>query len=231
MIPAAPPQAGAITRPLDLARYIDHTLLAETASEADVDRLCDEAREYRFAAVCLRAQHVPRARRRLEASGVRVAAVVDFPLGERSTAERVGEAGAAVAAGAEELDLVAPLPALLAGRWEEARRDLAAVVEAAPVPVKVILETGLLTPDQAAAGAAIARAAGAAAVKTSTGFGRGGATVEAVALLRAVVGPALGVKASGGVRTASQARALLAAGASRLGASASVAIVTGHFDP
>jgi deoxyribose-phosphate aldolase len=97
--------------------------------------------------------------------------------------------------------------------------------------VKVILETGLLTADQAAAGAAIARAAGAAAVKTSTGFGRGGATVEAVALLRAVVGPSLGVKASGGVRTASQARALLAAGASRLGASASVAIVTGRFEP
>jgi deoxyribose-phosphate aldolase len=227
----APPQAApSPATPRDLAPYIDHTLLAESATGDQVDRLCDEARQHRFAAVCLRVPQVARARRRLGGSGVRVAAVVDFPLGERGTAERVAEARAAVEAGAEELDLVAPLPALLAGRWEEVRRDLAAVVSAVPVPIKVILETGLLSPDQAAAGAAIARAAGAAAVKTSTGFGRGGATVEAVALLRAVVGPSLGVKASGGIRTAAQALAMLAAGASRLGTSASVDIVGGRLE-
>ena len=188
---------------------------------------CDEAVRHGFAAVCLRGRHVGEARRRLAGTAVRIAAVVDFPLGEGTTAARVAEAAALVAAGAEELDLVAPLPALLAGRWEAVFEDLRAVVAASKAPVKVILETGLLDRDQATAGAAVARAAGAAAVKTSTGFGRGGATVEAVALLRAVAGQALGVKASGGIRTTAQALAMIEAGASRIGASASVAIIEG----
>ncbi len=211
----------------ELAAFIDHTVLAESATSAQVAQACDEARQHGFAAVCLRAPHVAEARRRLAGSSVKVAAVVDFPLGEGSTAARVAEAAALVADGAEELDLVAPLPDLLAGRWRAAFEDLRAVVAASAAPVKVILETGLLTPDQAAAGAAVARAAGAASVKTSTGFGRGGATIEAVALLRAVAGEVLGVKASGGIRTTAQALALIEAGASRLGASASVAIVEG----
>jgi deoxyribose-phosphate aldolase len=211
----------------ELAAFIDHTVLAESATSAQVAQACDEARRHGFAAVCIRAPHVAEARRRLADSSVRVAAVVDFPLGEGTTTARVAEAVALVADGAEELDLVAPLQALLAGRWRAVFEDLREVVAASAVPVKVILETGLLTPDQAAAGAAVARAAGAASVKTSTGFGRGGATVEAVALLRAVAGEALGVKASGGIRTTAQALALIEAGASRLGASASVAIVAG----
>jgi deoxyribose-phosphate aldolase len=211
----------------ELAGFIDHTVLAETATLAQVLQACDEARQHGFAAVCVRGAFVAEARRRLAGASVRVAAVVDFPLGEASTEARVAEAGALVAAGAEELDLVAPLQALLAGRWEPAFADLRAVVASSPVPVKVILETGMLSGDQMAAGAAVARAAGAAWVKTSTGFGRGGATVEAVALLRAVVGETLGVKASGGIRTTTQALAMIAAGASRLGASASVAIVDG----
>lgn len=214
----------------ELAAFIDHTVLAESATAAQVAQACEEARQHGFAAVCVRGAHVAEARRRLAGTPVEVAAVVDFPLGEASTTARVEEAGALVAAGAGELDLVAPLPALLAGRWEAVFGDLRAVVAAVPVPVKVILETGALDRDRIAAGAALARAAGAAWLKTSTGFGRGGATVEAVALLRAVAGGALGVKASGGVRTTEQALALIEAGASRLGASASLAILAGWRD-
>jgi deoxyribose-phosphate aldolase len=198
----------------ELAAFIDHTVLSETAGLAQVARACDEARQHGFAAVCVRGEFVAEARRRLGGTPVKVAAVVDFPLGEASTGARVAEAGALVAAGAGE--------AVFA--------DLAAVVAASPVPVKVILETGLLSRDQIAAGAAVARAAGAAWVKTSTGFGRGGATVEVVELLRAVVGQALGVKASGGIRTTAQALAMIEAGASRIGASASLEIVAGWGD-
>jgi deoxyribose-phosphate aldolase len=206
-------------------------VLAESATAAQVAQACDEALRCGFAAVCVRGAHVAEVRRRLAGSAIHVAAVVDFPLGEATTAARLAETRALVQAGADELDLVAPLPGLLAGRWEAAFDDLRAVVNAAAaVPVKVILETGLLGRDQVAAGAALARAAGAASLKTSTGFGRGGATVEAVALLRAVAGDRLGVKASGGIRTTAQALALIEAGASRLGASASVAIVEGWPD-
>jgi deoxyribose-phosphate aldolase len=155
--------------------------------------------------------------------------VVDFPRGEGATGARVVEAFEAVRAGADEIDVVAPLPALLAGRFEQALDDLRAVVRAVPVPVKVILETARLDREQKVVGAALARCAGAAFVKTSTGFGGGGATVEDVALLRAVVGDEMGVKASGGIRTAAGALAMIAAGASRIGSSHSVAMVTGAF--
>jgi deoxyribose-phosphate aldolase len=214
----------------ELAAYIDHTVLSETATAAQVAQACDEARQHGFAAVCVRGAFVAEVRRQLAGSPVKLAAVVDFPLGEASTEGRVAEARALAADGADELDLVAPLPALLAGRWEAVFADLSAVVGASSRPVKVILETGALSRDQITAGAAVARAAGAAWLKTSTGFGRGGATVEAVALLRAVAGEALGVKASGGVRTTAQALAMIEAGASRIGASASLAIVAGWGD-
>ncbi len=141
----------------------------------------------------------------------------------------MAEARAAAALGAQELDLVARLPDLQAGRWGAVLDDLSAVVRAVRVPVKVILESAALDRDRLVAAAAVARAAGAAYVKTSTGFGPGGATPEAVALMRAVVGDRVGVKASGGIRTAAQALAMLQAGASRLGTSASVAIVTGSL--
>ncbi|MGC3997583.1 MAG: deoxyribose-phosphate aldolase [Anaeromyxobacter sp.] len=212
--------------PRDLAPFIDHTLLAPGAGAAEVARLLDEALAHRFATVCVRGEWVPEARRRLAGSGVKAIAVADFPLGEASPEARAAEAAALARAGAEEVDVVVRLPDLLAGRHEAVLRDLRAVVAAAGVPVKVILETAHLTRDQLAAGAALARCAGAAYVKTSTGFGRGGATREAVALLREVVGPALGVKASGGIRTAADALAMIAAGADRVGASASVAIVS-----
>jgi deoxyribose-phosphate aldolase len=225
----APIPEATLRTPRDLAPYLDHTLLAPGATAEDVARLCAEARAHGFAAVCLYAPAVPDARRHLAGSAVKVAAVVDFPKGEGATAERVREAQEAVRLGADELDLVAPLPDLVAGRWAAALDDLAAVVRAVSVPVKVILETARLGRDAKVAAAAIARAAGAAYVKTSTGFGGGGATVEDVALLRAVVGDGVGVKASGGIRTAADARAMVRAGASRIGASACVAIVTGSF--
>jgi deoxyribose-phosphate aldolase len=212
--------------PRELAPYLDHTVLAPAATLEDVARACAEARDHGFAGVCVRASFVAEVRRRLAGTAVRAIAVVDFPAGEGTTEARVAEARAAVAAGAEELDVVAPLPAILAGRWAAVHEDLRAVVGAVAVPVKVILETGRLDADRKVASAAISAAAGAAFVKTSTGFGFGGATPEDVALLRAVVGRGVGVKASGGVRTAEDARRMLRAGASRVGTSNGVGIST-----
>jgi deoxyribose-phosphate aldolase len=222
--------AARVRGPRDLAPLLDHTLLAQGATAAQVVRLCDEARRHGFAAACVRAEHAEVARGRLQGSRVRLALVADFPRGEGTTAARVAEAVAAARLGADELDLVAPLPLLAAGRWAAALEDLQAVIEAARLPVKVILETAALPDDAIVAAAAVARAAGAAMLKTSTGFGPGGATEAAVALLRRVAGEALGVKASGGIRTASQALAMVRAGASRIGASASVAIVEGSLE-
>jgi deoxyribose-phosphate aldolase len=224
-----PVPAAAIRSPRELAPFIDHTLLSPGASREDVLRVCAEARDHGFAAVCVHRNAVADARRALAGSSVLPIAVVDFPRGEGATGARVVEALEAVRSGAEELDLVIRLPALLAGRHEEVLDDLRAVVRAVPVPVKVILETAKLGREQKVVAAALARAAGAAYVKTSTGFAGGGATVDDVALLRAVVGDELGVKASGGVKTAADALAMIAAGASRGGSSASVAIVTGAF--
>jgi deoxyribose-phosphate aldolase len=222
-----PPEA--IRTPRDLAAFLDHTLLAPGATRDDLERVCREAREHRFAAVCFYGHAVADAARLLAGSGVPIAAVVDFPRGEAATAARRAEAEALVRAGAGELDLVVALPALVAGRYEAVLEDLRAVVCAVPVPVKVILETAKLTRDGVVAGAALALAAGAAFVKTSTGFGGGGATAADVTLLRSVVGDALGVKASGGIRTAADARAMIRAGASRIGTSHAVAIVSGAF--
>lgn len=225
----APVPPEGVRAPRDLAPYLDHTVLAPAATLEQVLAACDEARDHRFAAVCVRAGFAQAVRARLAGSAVATAVVVDFPLGEAATPARVAEARAAAALGAQELDLVARLPDLQAGRWGAVLDDLSAVVRAVRVPVKVILESAALDRDRLVAAAAVARAAGAAYVKTSTGFGPGGATPEAVALMRAVVGDRVGVKASGGIRTAAQALAMLQAGASRLGTSASVAIVTGSF--
>jgi deoxyribose-phosphate aldolase len=229
MIRTSPIPEATLRTPRDLAPFLDHTLLAPGATDADVARVCAEARVHGFGAVCLYAPAVPVARAHLAGSAVRIAAVVDFPRGEGTTEARLHEARQAVAQGADELDLVAPLPALVAGRFEAVLADLAAVIGAVPVPVKVILETARLERDAKVAAAAIARCAGAAFLKTSTGFGGGGATVEDVALLRRVAGDGVGVKASGGIRTAADARAMIRAGASCVGASACVAIVTGTF--
>jgi deoxyribose-phosphate aldolase len=213
----------------DLAPYIDHTLLRSDATREDLIRLCDEARTYGFATVCVTAPNVALCARLLEGCRTRPIAVVGFPSGTESTQTKVAEAQEAIRAGAAEIDMVLHVGRLQAKDYAYAEADIRAVVStAAPRPVKVILETGALSHSEKVIGCALAKAAGAAFVKTSTGFGPGAATVEDVSLMRQVVGEDFGVKASGGVRTAADARRMLQAGANRLGTSASVAIVTGE---
>lgn len=211
-----------------LARYIDHTLLAPTATRADIVKVCEEARKHGFASVCVNSTWIGLVARLLDGCRTLPICVVGFPLGAASTSAKVHETREAVIEGAQEIDMVINVGRLKGGEWDFVYDDIRAVVEAAGgKPVKVILETAMLDRKEKIAGSAISKAAGAAFVKTSTGFGGGGATAEDVALMRAVVGPGIGVKASGGVRTADDARQMIAAGADRLGASASVAIVTG----
>lgn len=213
-----------------LAAVIDHTLLRPDATAADVDRLCDEARAHGFHAVCVQPCWVARAARALAGSGVAVASVVAFPHGASVTAIKAAEAARAAADGAGELDLVANLGWIRAGDDQAVRDEVAAVVAALDEPrplLKVILETGLFSEERIQAAARAVCAGGAAFVKTSTGFGGAGATVREVVLLRQAVGAHVGVKASGGIRTRTQALALLAAGATRLGASASIDLVEG----
>lgn len=213
-------------RPADLAPFLDHTLLKPEARADDLRRICAEARRHGFATVCVNSGRVALAAEALAGSPVLPIAVVGFPLGAASTAAKAFEARQAVADGAREIDMVLDVGALKDRDLAHVLDDVAAVVEASrPHPVKVILETGLLTDEEKAIASILSRAGGAAFVKTSTGFGHGGATAEDVALLRAAVGPELGVKASGGIRTAADAFRMIEAGADRIGASASVAIV------
>jgi|GEM_PF-152854 len=235
--PGSPRRAGvleALDRPpvsseprgRQLARWIDHTLLRPEAGREAIERLCQEARAYGFATVCVHPSWVGFCAERLGGSPVGVCAVVGFPSGATTPSVKAFETREVVAAGACEIDMVAHLGRLRDHAWLATRDDVAAVVEAAGGrPVKVILETGLLTEEEKIAGAIIAREAGAAFVKTSTGFGPGGATIEDVCLLRRVIGPAMGLKAAGGIRTAEAGRSLLRAGATRLGCSGSVALI------
>ncbi|MBM4318750.1 MAG: deoxyribose-phosphate aldolase [Deltaproteobacteria bacterium] len=214
-----------------IARTIDHTLLKPEATSDEVRKLCAEAHQHGFASVCLNPAFVPLARSILAGSTAKVVAVVGFPLGASSPAAKAYEACEAVRQGADEIDMVLNIGALKEGDYRLVAEDIRGVVEASrPAPVKVILETCKLTDEEKVAACTLSKVAGAAYVKTSTGFGGGGATVEDVALMRRVVGPALGVKASGGVKTRDQAEAMIAAGATRIGASASVAIVSGRSD-
>ncbi|RKH04919.1 deoxyribose-phosphate aldolase [Corallococcus sp. CA053C] len=221
---------ASVLKATDLAPYIDHTLLKPEARAEDVVRVAEEARQYGFATVCVNSCHVATAARVLAGSPVVPIAVVGFPLGAMLSAAKAFEAREAIRAGAREIDMVLNLGALKARDYQRVHQDIAAVVEAShPLPVKVILETGHLTDEEKVVACALSKAAGAAFVKTSTGFGPGGATVKDIELMRAVVGDEVGVKASGGVRSAEDAMKLLRAGANRLGASASVAIVTGQI--
>ena len=220
----------AIRGPRDLAPLVDHTVLRPGATAAEVLRACDEAIAHGFAGVCVREEHVAAVARALAGAPPRCIAVADFPQGARSTEERVVEVRRLVALGAEEIDVVFPLPALAARRHRDALRDLEAVIQAAgTAPVKVILETGALDAAAMAAACGIAIGAGAAYVKTSTGFGPRGASESDVVLLRRIAGDEVGVKASGGIRTAADALRMVRAGASRIGTSAGVAIITGPF--
>lgn len=212
----------------DLAAAIDHTLLKPEADLALVERLCTEALEHGFRTVCVNRVWVEDASRLLAGSPVGVCSVVGFPLGATSPTVKALETAEAVAAGADEIDMVLAIGALKQGSHDRVREDIAAVVRAAEGRiVKVILETCLLTRDEKVTACHLSAEAGARFVKTSTGFGPGGATIEDVQLMRRTVGESLGVKASGGIRTTADADAFIEAGASRLGTSSGIAIVTG----
>jgi len=211
-----------------IAALIDHTILKPEATRADVIKVCREARQYGFASVCVNPYWVPLVRSELAGSLVKVCTVVGFPLGATSTEAKVAEAAAALGSGAQEIDMVINVGALRSGDDEAVKLDIQGVVKvshAAGAIVKVILETALLDDTQKAVACTLCKVAGADFVKTSTGFGPSGATAHDVALMRQTVGPDMGVKASGGIRTLADVRAMTAAGATRIGASASVKIV------
>ncbi len=223
---AAPQGIGQL--PGDFAGMIDHTLLKQDATRDDVKKLCEEARKHRFASVCVNTTWVPMAKALLGGTGVMVCAVVGFPLGAMAPTAKAYEAREAVRQGASEIDMVINVGALKSRDYETVFEDICRVVKAAaPAKVKVILETGALNQEEKIIGISLSKLAGAHFVKTSTGFGPGGATVEDIALMRKLVGSEMGVKASGGVRTREDAEKMALAGANRIGASASVAIVTG----
>jgi deoxyribose-phosphate aldolase len=225
----APAGIGAV--PTDLARLIDHTLLKPEATRDEVVKLCEEARKYHFASVCVNTTWVPLCKALLAGSDVMVCAVVGFPLGAMAPGPKAYEAREAVRQGAREIDMVLNIGAMKSRDYETVFEDICRVVKASqPAGVKVILETSALTQEEKIIAISLSKLAGAAFVKTSTGFGKGGATVEDVQLMRQLVGNELGVKASGGVRTAEDALKMAQAGANRLGASASVAIVSGKSD-
>lgn len=212
--------------PENIATYIDHTLLKANATHDELVKLCDEARKYGTATVCVNSTNVDEAAALLQGSHTVPIAVVGFPLGAALPEVKAFEARQAVRNGAREIDTVINVGALKDKDYQLVFDDIQEVVDAvAPVPVKVIIETCLLDHDQKVIACALSKAAGAAFVKTSTGFSTGGATAEDIALMRGIVGPDMGVKASGGVRTLADARKMIDAGASRIGCSASVAIV------
>lgn len=216
---------------ISLARMIDHTLLKPDATESEVTKLCEEARKYHFASVCVNPGFVSLCSSLLKGSDVKVCTVIGFPLGATTTEVKRLEAEQAIANGATEIDMVINIGELKSGKTDYVFNDVRQVVLAAKkslVVCKVILETALLTDEEKIKACLICKDAGADFVKTSTGFSKGGATVGDVALMRLVVGSAVGVKASGGIRTKEDAEAMIASGADRIGASASVKIVLGE---
>ncbi len=216
-----------IRKPLDLAPLIEHTLLKPEATRRDIVRLCEEAKRFHFHGVCVNPVFVKEARKQLTGSDCSVITVVGFPLGANITATKVEETKHVIELGANEVDMVIPIGALKDGDYRAVWQDIRAVVEAAgSIPVKVIIETGLLEEIEKIAACLLAERAGAVFVKTLTGFSGRGATVEDVKLMKAVVGKKLGIKAAGGIRDFQTARPLVEAGATRLGCSASIAIVT-----
>ena len=212
---------------MSLNKYIDHTILKANATRAQVEKLCDEAAEHEFASVCVNSCWVPLCAERLAGTDVNVCTVIGFPLGAMSTAGKAAEAAAAVADGADELDMVINVGWLVAGEDDLVRGDIAAVVAAAKGRcVKVIIETCLLDDEQKARACELSVEAGATFVKTSTGFSTGGATVHDVALMAKTVAGRCKVKASGGIHTAAEAQAMIDAGADRIGTSSGIAIIS-----
>ena len=216
-----------IQKPLDLATLIEHTLLKPEATRRDIIRLCEEAKRFHFRGVCVNPVFVNEAQKQLAVTDCSVITVVGFPLGANVTATKVEETKLVIELGANEVDMVISLGALKDGDYKTVCEEIRAVVEAAgQVPVKVIIEAGLLEEKEKIAACLLAERAGAVFVKTSTGFNVRGATVEDVKLMKVVVGDRLGIKAAGGIRDFQNARDLVEAGATRLGCSASIAIVT-----
>jgi len=227
-VSVAPPVPARMAGEASLASLIDHTLLKPEATRGDVSGLCQEARQFGFASVCVNPAWVALAAERLRGSAVRVCTVAGFPLGATTTPAKRAEAAECVKLGAHEVDMVLNVGALRWGDFDTVRLDIAAVAEAVHAGgalLKVILETALLDDEQKVAGCLLAQAAGADFVKTSTGFGPGGATAYDVELMRFAVGGRLGVKAAGGVRSLEDLKKMVAAGATRIGASASVKIM------
>lgn len=210
----------------EIAQMIDHTLLKAFATESQIEKLCQEAADYHFASVCVNPCHVALAARLLQGTGVKVCTVIGFPLGANTWETKAFETKDAIAKGAQEVDMVINIGALKSGNHALVEKDIRAVVEAASgALVKVIIETCYLTDEEKVIACQAAARAGADYVKTSTGFGPGGSTPADVALMRQTVPPTMKVKASGGVRNYQEALAVIEAGASRIGASAGIAIV------
>ncbi|MBQ1489787.1 MAG: deoxyribose-phosphate aldolase [Eubacterium sp.] len=221
---------------MNIAKMIDHTLLKQNATADQIRKLCREAAEYGFASVCINPDFVALAAHELDGTDVSVCTVIGFPLGANTSAVKAFETTGAIEDGADEVDMVINCSAVKAGDWDYVQQDIEGVVAAARtagaeagrrILVKVILETCLLTDPEKVMACQIAKAAGADFVKTSTGFSTGGATPEDVALMRQAVGPDMGIKAAGGIHTADEAKAMIEAGATRLGASAGIAIAEG----
>ncbi len=211
----------------ELAKYIDHTLLKPDASAAQILRICDEAKQYGFASVCVNPSRIALVAEALKGTDVTPCCVVGFPLGAIPTESKAAETAVAVKNGAREIDMVIDIGAAKDGNWDYVQADIAAVKAACgAAKLKVIIETCLLTDDEKVKACLAAKAAGADFVKTSTGFSKGGATAEDVALMRRTVGPEMGVKASGGVHNRAEALAMIEAGATRIGASSGIAIVS-----
>lgn len=209
-----------------LARVIEHTHLKADATREQIVRLCGEARDHQFVAVCVNSVHVALCLEQLRNSDVTIVATAGFPFGAMNSAAKAYEAAQAVQDGAREIDMVLSIGDLKDQNYNAVIEDIRGVVNAvAPAPVKVILETSLLTDREKIVACSLAKAAAAAYVKTSTGFGSGGATVEDIKLMRSIVGPSMGIKAAGGIRDSRMAKALLDAGATRIGTSAGIAIV------
>ena len=216
--------------PNQLAQYIDHTALTAEKNEQDILTLCNEAIEHGFYSVCINSGYIPLAKEKLAGSNVKICTVVGFPLGANLTSVKTFETQESIKAGADEIDMVINVGWIKSQKWDTVKQDIQAVFDACDgTPLKVILETCLLTKDEIVKACEICKEIGVAFVKTSTGFNKGGATVEDVALMKQTVGN-IGVKASGGVRDTETALAMIKAGATRIGASAGIAIISGTQD-
>ena len=223
------PAAGDGYTPADMAKYIDHTYLKPEASVNEIRKICDEAKKYHCASVCVNPSYIQYVAQQLEGSGVTPGCGIAFPFGTSTPEAKAFEASDAASKGAREIDMVINVGAIKSGDWLLVKRDIEGVVNAVKgrAKVKVIIEACLLTDEEKVKACTVAKLAGAAFVKTSTGYSTGGATVEDVRLMRETVGPEMGVKASGGVRTYDDAIAMLKAGANRLGCSSTMKIVSG----